>query len=70
MRTGSVRANGVAAQNADLLADLLAEMQAFAVAEHQPAEAGTYFDESRKRHERDRWAKWATAEQPPRRAKK
>ncbi len=58
--------NDVAAQNADLLA----EMQAFAVAEHQPVRAGTYFDESRERHERDRWAKWGTAEQPPRKAKK
>ena len=33
--------------------------------EHTPARTGTYTDPSRKRHERDRWAKWGTAKDQP-----
>ena len=35
-------------------------MQVFADASHAPVEAGTYYDKSRERHERDRKAKWGT----------
>ena len=45
---------------ADSHSDVLEKMKAFAVASHDPVEAGTYYDKSRERHERDRKAKWGT----------
>lgn len=45
--------------------DLLAEMKAFAEASHEPVRPGTYSDPERVRHERDRWAKWATSGEDP-----
>ncbi|MBT3211489.1 MAG: sulfatase-like hydrolase/transferase [Planctomycetaceae bacterium] len=45
---------------ADSHSDVLEKMKAFADASHDPVEAGTYYDKSRKRHERDRKAKWGT----------
>ena len=41
--------------------DILTEMQAFAKASHSPVQPGTYTDPTRKRHERDRQAKWGTS---------
>jgi len=43
---------------ADQHPDLLAEMQAFAKSQHEPVRPGTYLDESQKRHQRDRQAKF------------
>ena len=40
--------------------DVLEKMKAFADFSHDPVEAGTYYDKSRERHERDRKAKWGT----------
>jgi arylsulfatase A-like enzyme len=45
---------------ADSHSDILEKMKAFADASHDPVEAGTYYDKSRERHERDRKAKWGT----------
>ena len=45
---------------ADSHPDVLEKMQVFADASHAPVEAGTYYDKSRERHERDRKAKWGT----------
>ena len=45
---------------ADSHSDVLEKMKAFADASHDPVEAGTYYDKSRERHERDRKAKWGT----------
>ena len=45
---------------ADRHPDVLEEMKAFAITAHSPVEAGTYYDKSRERHERDRKAKWGT----------
>ena len=45
---------------ADSHPDVLEKMQVFADASHDPVEAGTYYDKSRERHERDRKAKWGT----------
>ena len=45
---------------ADSHPDVLEKMKAFADASHDPVEAGTYYDKSRERHERDRKAKWGT----------
>ena len=45
---------------ADSHPDVLEKMQVFADASHSPVEAGTYYDKSRERHERDRKAKWGT----------
>ena len=45
---------------ADSHPDVLEGMKAFADASHDPVEAGTYYDKSRERHERDRKAKWGT----------
>jgi arylsulfatase A-like enzyme len=45
---------------ADSHSDVLEKMQVFADASHAPVEAGTYYDKSRERHERDRKAKWGT----------
>ena len=36
-------------------------MKAFAKGEHEDWVKGTYSDPERKRHERDRWAKWGTS---------
>ena len=49
--------------------DILARMQAFAKASHEPARPGTYLDDTRKRHERDRQAKWGSS-RPPEKPKK
>lgn len=46
---------------ADSHPDILEKMQAFAEVSHEPVRIGTYSDPERKRHERDRWAKWGTA---------
>lgn len=46
-------------------AGILAEMQDFAVSQHEPARPGSYTDPERKRHERDRWAKWGTSPDRP-----
>lgn len=40
--------------------EIVNRMMAFAEAEHEPVEIGTYSDPERTRHERDRWAKWGT----------
>ena len=45
---------------ADSHSDVLEKMKAFADDSHDPVEAGTYYDKSRERHERDRKAKWGT----------
>jgi hypothetical protein len=45
---------------ADSHSDVLEKMKAFAEDSHAPVEAGTYYDKSRERHERDRKAKWGT----------
>lgn len=44
---------------------ILARMQSFAAASHTPVRAGTFLDPDRKRHERDRWAKWGTSQDQP-----
>lgn len=41
--------------------ETMAKMKAFAEASHQPERPGTFLDPLRKRHERDRWAKWGTS---------
>ena len=49
----------------DIAADhpkILKRMQQFAASSHSPVQKGTYSD--RKRHERDRWAKWGTSRTP------
>ncbi len=38
--------------------EVLAQLKAYAEVAHQPERPGTFLDPSRKRHERDRWAKW------------
>jgi hypothetical protein len=43
---------------------ILAEMQAFAKASHEPVRPGTYLDPERKLHEKDRRAKWGSAARP------
>jgi len=43
---------------ADQHPDVLARMKKFAEQEHEPVQAGKYLDPDRKRHERDRQAKW------------
>lgn len=48
--------------------ETLARMEAFAEASHQPERPGTFLDPLRKRHERDRWAKWGTSRGAPGRA--
>jgi arylsulfatase A-like enzyme len=50
----------IAAQNPRLLASL----KTYAEAAHEPVRAGTYSDPTRKRHERDRWAKFGTSRKP------
>jgi hypothetical protein len=44
---------------------VLESLVAIAEAEHTPARTGTYSDPTRKRHQRDRWAKWGTAKGQP-----
>ena len=41
--------------------EVLSKMQAFAKASHTPVQPGKYYDMTRERHERDRWAKWGTS---------
>jgi len=48
--------------------ETLTKMKAFAEASHQPERPGTFLDPLRKRHERDRWAKWGTSRGAPGRA--
>jgi arylsulfatase A-like enzyme len=48
-------------------ADILSKMQAFAKASHEPVRPGTFSDPKRVLHERDRWAKWGTSGEDPRR---
>ncbi len=43
----------------------LKKMQEFAKSQHIPAVIGTYSDPERKRHEKDRWAKWGTVKDQP-----
>ena len=44
--------------------EVLSKMKAFAKASHQPVRPGTFLDPLRNRHERDRWAKWGTSQDP------
>ena len=46
--------------------ELLAEMKRFAAASHEPVRAGIFLDAKRKRHEKDRLAKWGTSKPQPR----
>lgn len=46
--------------------DILAKIQAFAKASHEPVRPGIYHDADRKRHEKDRQAKWGTTRPPQR----
>ena len=46
--------------------DVLSKMKAFAVASHEPVRPGTFHDPKRELHERDRWAKWGTSGEDPR----
>ncbi len=49
---------------------VLQKMRAFAESAHAEVRPGTYSDPKRTKHERDRWAKWATSgEAPPPRKK-
>jgi arylsulfatase A-like enzyme len=50
---------------ADRHPQVLESLVAIAEAEHTPARTGTYTDPTRKRHQRDRWAKWGTAKGQP-----
>ena len=50
--------------------DILAKMQAFAKASHTEVRPGTYLDDKRTRHERDRRAKWGSAPQSEKPRKK
>ena len=43
---------------------IVATMQRYAVASHDPVNPGTYSDPNRERHERDRKAKWGSAKAP------
>lgn len=46
--------------------DILAKMKSFAKASHEPVRPGTFADPKRTLHERDRWAKWGTSGEDPR----
>lgn len=46
---------------------ILAKMTTFARAAHRPVRPGAFLDPARERHERDRWAKWGTSGEDPRR---
>jgi len=45
---------------------VIERLAAIAAREHTPVRPGTYHDPTRKRHERDRWAKWGDAPDRPR----
>ena len=52
---------------ADSKPKILKKMKDFAVTSHTPVRPGTFLDASRKLHERDRWTKWGTSGEDPRR---
>jgi len=49
--------------------DILVKMTAFAKDSHEPVRPGTFADPDRTLHERDRWAKWGTSGEDPRKKK-
>ncbi len=56
LETDVSESNDIAADHADILA----KMQAFAKASHEPVRPGFYYDDDRTLHEKDRKAKWGT----------